>query len=202
MDRPIDRDSLCFCCGLDNDRGLHLAITYPEKGTAETSLEVPAWFTGWKNMTHGGLLATLLDEIMAHACVGMARRAVTAEMTVRYQKAVETGSASAHGEWWRRRADGCFRRAAGSTMRRDQSLRRRRRASLQQPVPRKQYPEDGYPGIQSLYTRIVNLARKSACTRTSRLLLLHSITCLIKNNYLIPTPLRRWHGLCNNSFGR
>lgn len=92
MDRPIDRDSLCFCCGADNDHGLHLAITYPEKGIAETRLDVPAWFTGWKNMTHGGLLATLLDEIMAHACVGMAQRAVTAEITVRFQKAVETGA--------------------------------------------------------------------------------------------------------------
>ena len=92
MDRTIDRDKLCFCCGADNDRGLHLSIVYPEKGTAETDLEVPTWFSGWKNITHGGLLATLLDEIMAHACVGMAQRAVTAEITVRYQKAVEIGS--------------------------------------------------------------------------------------------------------------
>jgi uncharacterized protein (TIGR00369 family) len=92
MDPVIDRDSLCFCCGTDNERGLHLEISYPEKGAAETSLEVPSWFTGWKSMTHGGFLATVLDEIMAHACVGMAQRAVTAEMTVRFQKAVQTGS--------------------------------------------------------------------------------------------------------------
>ena len=92
MDRPIDRDSLCFCCGADNKQGLHLSISYPGKGSAETSLQVPTWFTGWKGMTHGGFLATVLDEIMAHACVGMSQRAVTAEMTVRYQKAVETGS--------------------------------------------------------------------------------------------------------------
>jgi uncharacterized protein (TIGR00369 family) len=92
MDRPIDRDSLCFCCGTDNERGLHMSISYPEKGAAEASLEVPSWFTGWKSMTHGGLLATVLDEIMAHACVAMSQRAVTAEMTVRYQKAVETGT--------------------------------------------------------------------------------------------------------------
>jgi uncharacterized protein (TIGR00369 family) len=92
MDLPVDRDSMCFCCGSDNERGLHLAISYPEKGAAETSLEVPSWFSGWKNMTHGGLLATLLDEIMAHACVGTAQMAVTAEITVRYQKAVETGA--------------------------------------------------------------------------------------------------------------
>jgi uncharacterized protein (TIGR00369 family) len=92
MSGTIDRDSLCFCCGADNERGLHLQVSYPEKGTAETGLSVPAWFSGWKSMAHGGLLATLLDEIMAHACIGMAKRAVTAEITVRYQKAVETGS--------------------------------------------------------------------------------------------------------------
>ena len=92
MDRSIDRDELCFCCGTDNRRGLHLAITYPEKGAAETSLHVPEWFSGWKEITHGGLLATLLDEIMAHACVGVSQMAVTAEITVRFQKAVETGS--------------------------------------------------------------------------------------------------------------
>jgi uncharacterized protein (TIGR00369 family) len=83
---------MCFCCGADNERGLRLAITYPEKGAAETSLTVPEWFSGWKNMTHGGLLATLLDEIMAHACVGVAQKAVTAEISVRFQKAVQTGS--------------------------------------------------------------------------------------------------------------
>jgi uncharacterized protein (TIGR00369 family) len=92
MSGAIERDNSCFCCGRDNERGLHLSISYPEKGTAETSLEVPEWFSGWKSMTHGGLLATLLDEIMAHACVGMSRTAVTAEITVRYQKAVQTGS--------------------------------------------------------------------------------------------------------------
>ncbi len=92
MTKASDRDSHCFCCGVDNERGLHLAIAYPEKGAAETSLEVPAWFAGWKSVTHGGLLATLLDEIMAHACYGMAQKAVTAEITVRYQKVVETGS--------------------------------------------------------------------------------------------------------------
>ena len=43
-------------------------------------------------MTHGGFLATILDEIMAHACVGISQRAVTAEMTVRFQKTVEIGS--------------------------------------------------------------------------------------------------------------
>ena len=91
----IERDNSCFCCGSENGRGLHLAITYPEKGAAETELVVPDWFSGWKKMTHGGLLSTILDEIMAHACIGIAgpgESAVTAEMTVRFLKPVETGS--------------------------------------------------------------------------------------------------------------
>jgi uncharacterized protein (TIGR00369 family) len=92
MDASIERDALCFCCGADNVHGLHLAVTYPEKGTAESVLVIPQWFSGWKSMTHGGLLSTLLDEIMAHACIGTARRAVTAELTVRFHKPVETGA--------------------------------------------------------------------------------------------------------------
>ncbi|HTP57527.1 MAG TPA: PaaI family thioesterase [Spirochaetia bacterium] len=92
MDSTVERDGQCFCCGADNDKGLHLTITYPEKGSAETSLEIPPYFSGWKKMTHGGFLATILDEIMAHACVGISQRAVTAEMTVRYQKTVEIGT--------------------------------------------------------------------------------------------------------------
>jgi uncharacterized protein (TIGR00369 family) len=90
----IDRDNLCFCCGADNEKGLHLAITYPEPGSAETTLVVPDWFSGWRDMTHGGLLSTILDEIMAHACIGMggpADAAVTAEMTVRFVQPVQTG---------------------------------------------------------------------------------------------------------------
>ena len=91
----IDRDNLCFCCGADNEKGLHLAITYPVPGAAETTLVVPDWFSGWRDLTHGGLLSTILDEIMAHACIGMGgptKAAVTAEITVRFVKPVQTGS--------------------------------------------------------------------------------------------------------------
>jgi uncharacterized protein (TIGR00369 family) len=92
MDTPIERDNSCFCCGRDNERGLHLAIAYPSEGAAETSLEVPEWCAGWKKVTHGGFLSMILDEVMAHACISMARTAVTAEMTTRFVKPVETGS--------------------------------------------------------------------------------------------------------------
>ncbi len=88
----IERDSHCFCCGKDNERGLHLTFSYPKDGAAETSLEVPKYFQGWRNMTHGGFLSTILDEVMAHACVSLKQTAVTAEITVKFLKPVETGS--------------------------------------------------------------------------------------------------------------
>jgi len=92
MDASIERDNLCFCCGSDNEKGLRLAISYPETGSAETSLEVPVYFSGWRKVAHGGFLSTILDEIMAHACMHTAPAAVTAEIKVRFLKSVETGA--------------------------------------------------------------------------------------------------------------
>jgi uncharacterized protein (TIGR00369 family) len=92
MEQSIERDSHCFCCGKDNEKGLRLIFTYPEKGAAEASLEVPRHFSGWKSVTHGGFLSMLLDEAMAHACVGTAEAAVTGEITVRFLKPVATGT--------------------------------------------------------------------------------------------------------------
>jgi uncharacterized protein (TIGR00369 family) len=92
MDMTIERDSHCFCCGKDNEKGLRLTISYPEKGAAETRLTVPEYFQGWRKVTHGGFLSTILDEVMAHACIGIAKTAVTAEITVKFLKPVETGA--------------------------------------------------------------------------------------------------------------
>ena len=88
----IVQDDLCFCCGNDNDRGLKLNFAYDGRGGAETSLKIPEWFSGWRRMTHGGLLSMLLDECMAHACIGLHGNATTAELTVRYHAPVEVGS--------------------------------------------------------------------------------------------------------------
>jgi acyl-coenzyme A thioesterase PaaI-like protein len=82
----IRNDKHCFCCGKENDRGLKLEFTYHEKNSATTSLIIPEYFTGWENLTHGGLISMLLDETMAHACIGSKLIGVTAELTVRFKK--------------------------------------------------------------------------------------------------------------------
>jgi uncharacterized protein (TIGR00369 family) len=87
----IGRNDRCFVCGKDNPQGLHLSIRNPEPGRAETEMVIPEHFSGWARLTHGGLLATLLDETMAYACISRAGNAVTMEITVRFLKPVEVG---------------------------------------------------------------------------------------------------------------
>lgn len=82
----VQNDNHCFCCGKENDRGLKLKFNYPLENTAETSLIIPEYFSGWENLTHGGLISMLLDETMAHACIGSKLIGVTAELTVRFKK--------------------------------------------------------------------------------------------------------------------
>jgi uncharacterized protein (TIGR00369 family) len=91
MDASLERDERCFCCGKNNEHGLHLAVSYPAKGTAEATFAIPERFSGWREMTHGGLLSMVLDELMAHACISAGVRAVTAELTVRFVKPVAIG---------------------------------------------------------------------------------------------------------------
>ena len=99
MAQELIRDDLCFVCGKNNAQGLRLAFTYPEPGRAQTSCSIPEHFSGWQRMTHGGLLATLLDEAMAHACISGEGPAVTVELSVRFLKPVEVGqSVTIRGE--------------------------------------------------------------------------------------------------------
>ncbi len=92
MALSLENDRLCFCCGPDNSLGLHLAISYPGRGVAESRLVVPEHLAGWHGITHGGLLSMVLDELMAHACISAGVRAVTAEITTRFVKPVPVGS--------------------------------------------------------------------------------------------------------------
>jgi uncharacterized protein (TIGR00369 family) len=91
MADQIVQDDNCFCCGKHNIRGLQLEFRYPQEGKAETECLIPDYFTGWKRITHGGLLAMLLDETMAHACISQAFTGVTVDIQVRYLKPVEVG---------------------------------------------------------------------------------------------------------------
>jgi uncharacterized protein (TIGR00369 family) len=89
--KEILKYSRCFVCGDQNPHGLK-ARFFEDDGGAVTELVADAAFEGYHGLYHGGVLASLLDEVMIKAVLARGVFAVTAEMTIRYKKPVPTGT--------------------------------------------------------------------------------------------------------------
>jgi len=81
----------CFACGTLNEQGLGLQI-HVEPGRSWTELELQERFEGWEGIAHGGILCTILDEVMAWALVAEDNWGVTARMSVDFRKPVPVGT--------------------------------------------------------------------------------------------------------------
>ena len=80
----------CFACGELNEHGLHLDL-HVDAETCWTELEIPAAFQGWDDVVHGGIVATILDEVMAWALASSDAWGFTARMSVMYRRPVTVG---------------------------------------------------------------------------------------------------------------
>ncbi|MEO0076348.1 MAG: PaaI family thioesterase [candidate division WOR-3 bacterium] len=79
----------CFACGPQNPIGLKLKFT-PIANGVQTEFVPTKEYEGFQNITHGGIVATLLDEAIAWACKTCGVNAVTGELTVRFKKPLIT----------------------------------------------------------------------------------------------------------------
>jgi uncharacterized protein (TIGR00369 family) len=93
MKQPNSRD--CFVCGVDNEHGLHLQFYQNEPGVVEVTYTVPEHFQGYDGIVHGGIVATLVDEVLGRVHMGSdpehPRFMYTAKLTITYRKPVPTG---------------------------------------------------------------------------------------------------------------
>jgi acyl-coenzyme A thioesterase PaaI-like protein len=80
----------CFACGTLNAGGLGLVL-HVERGRSWAELALDRRFEGWENVIHGGILCTILDEVMAWALVGEDNWGVTARMAVDFRHPVTVG---------------------------------------------------------------------------------------------------------------
>ena len=79
-------DGGCFGCSKSNPHGLHLRFFRSGNEIAGTC-RVPDRFHGAPGITHGGIVATVLDEFSCAAAVFLGgTRVVTGELTVRYER--------------------------------------------------------------------------------------------------------------------
>jgi len=80
----------CFACGTLNAHGLHLEL-HAADDRCWTEITLDRRFEGWEGIAHGGIVSTLLDEVMAWALVDHDLWGVTARMSVDFKRPVPIG---------------------------------------------------------------------------------------------------------------
>ena len=80
----------CFACGTLNTQGMQLEI-HIEEGRSWTELRIAQRFEGWEGIAPGGILCTILDEVMARSLVGADNWGVTARLAVDFKRPVPIG---------------------------------------------------------------------------------------------------------------
>jgi uncharacterized protein (TIGR00369 family) len=83
-------DRYCFVCGTRNPKGLKLAFHLNESTDClESFVSFNKEYQGWSGIVHGGLIATVLDEIMVKAAEFQKISCVTAQIKIKYKKPVK-----------------------------------------------------------------------------------------------------------------
>lgn len=88
----LSDNNSCFGCGKENPRGLKIAFTLEKAEKAIRGEFTPGpEHQGYEGITHGGIIATLLDEAMGRLLFELGIYAVTAWMEIRYTAPLAIG---------------------------------------------------------------------------------------------------------------
>ncbi len=80
----------CFACGTLNVHGLHLAL-HAGEGRCWVDTVLTPQFEGWEGIAHGGIISTILDEVMAWSVIEQDLWGVTARMSIEFRNPVPIG---------------------------------------------------------------------------------------------------------------
>lgn len=88
--QPVSHN--CFVCGVENPAGLRMRFYESDTDPVEVHAEytVPSQYQGYPGVVHGGIIATMLDEVTSRTVFrgDPPRFVVTARLSVRYRKPV------------------------------------------------------------------------------------------------------------------
>ncbi len=88
---PRSGNHNCFGCSPVNSSGLHMRF-FSDEQAVYSRLTVPEHLCGWSNIAHGGVLTTILDEIMSWSAIYLLKRiALTRSISVEFIKPVKVG---------------------------------------------------------------------------------------------------------------
>jgi acyl-coenzyme A thioesterase PaaI-like protein len=80
----------CFACGSLSEHGMRLDL-HVSGERCWTELELADRFQGWDGIAHGGIVCTILDEVMAWSLATSDNWGMTARMTVTFKRPVPLG---------------------------------------------------------------------------------------------------------------
>lgn len=85
---PAIEGSHCFACGSRNPMGLSMSF-YLFGDSVRSDLSLSSHHVGWENIAHGGIISTILDEIMGWSVITFKQvYSVTKSMEIRFLKPV------------------------------------------------------------------------------------------------------------------
>ena len=90
-DMVLDDDQMCFCCGTMNPIGLKLEFAPTAEGRLRTIWRPRKEHQGFKDIVHGGLVATVLDEVMIRMLHHGGISAVTGTLETKLMKPLRWG---------------------------------------------------------------------------------------------------------------
>ena len=81
----------CFACGTANPIGLNLKF-YALGDAVCSDITLGKYHEGWQDLAHGGIISTLLDEVMSWAIMYSKKTfVVTRKMDIKYVRSVSIG---------------------------------------------------------------------------------------------------------------
>lgn len=92
MSLELEDDRWCYACGPLNPSGFKLRFAHPQPGQLRARVTFKKEHQGYKNIVHGGLIGTLLDEMMVNLAWVEGTPAVTGSYTVRLIKPIRVGA--------------------------------------------------------------------------------------------------------------
>ncbi len=90
MKHNLEDDHYCFVCGEKNPSGLHLGFSLQD-GKVFAEFIPQKIHQGYKDIVHGGIISSIIDEAMVKAALMQGMPAVTAEITVRFKNPLRAG---------------------------------------------------------------------------------------------------------------
>lgn len=82
---------MCFVCGRENPIGMHMQFYADGEGRVHANYVPHAEHQGYPGVMHGGLVTSLLDEIIGRTAIAGDLWCMTARLEVRFRRPVPIG---------------------------------------------------------------------------------------------------------------